>query len=75
MIIDGVKLINESGETWGQNYDRLRDFVLVKFVCILRLWKTIEENYGVERVAIRVGCWAKTKESHLLVSFRYPLKY
>lgn len=46
----------------GQNFDRPKDFVLVKFVYILWLWKTIEGNYGVESVAIGVGCWAEQNE-------------
>lgn len=46
----------------GQNCDRLRDFVLVKFVYILWFWKTIECNYGVESVGIRVGGWAEPNE-------------
>lgn len=39
----------------------VRDFVLVKFVYILWLWKTIGGNYGVESVAIGVGGWAEQK--------------
>lgn len=53
MVIEKVR------DHGGQNHDRLEDFVLVKLVYILWLWKTMEGNYGVGSEAVGVGVCAE----------------